>query len=894
MSRHHTGPLSVATPGDGVSHGRQQQQTQQQQQLTSHSQHVPAPQQTKWHSPHPSYQHQHQHPHLASFVKPEHTPMNSHNDDYSHSHSETAWSARKSGGSMVSATSASSRSPSPGTHSDLGSISYAASTSSLATSLQPGTECNFQEGDMEQRESVGMGNKWNDETSRSPITPVSRFTGRPAKKGRYAPNGTGGGGGPGSGSSSSSSSASGTRSPSRPSSLRNAMFAVDPSAPHGPHPRSAEAEDMMSCESDAESGESEDDDMDIMGGYLDDNSSEEEEEEEDDNDWSGQNGNLERAVIEAVNGDMPLAAYLIPILHRDYSLAVKNKVESWQFGNTGSGTSGGGAQNLRERGNSDASRGEKSSYTNSPPGGSGANGNGNSRKRRRRSDSDGGGREGRGFGGGAGGGGRGSDDWGGGGGRGGDGGGDDGDEDEKNIDTGSGPGVAGNEESQPMLACPFHKRDPEKYGIQQTNSANGKKHKYRACTGPGFKSIQRLKEHLKRVHSPVQCNRCYKIFPGTDRATCLANLSEHQKESDACTLGDPSQKEGIDAVQWAALERQNRKKNQEAHKLEKWFEIWDVLFPGSNRPETPWHDIKPRITPFSPSKDGDAFSKLFLDILDHKIQHQDIDFNSMGTDIVRERLKYVVQQTFKAYVSLHGHLSTETSSSELSNGPSGGGRNRLSIVGGSSTHLSAPATAASHQMSNTTTGTAPTSIGMGTRNNNPQAAQQQMNPYAQHGLPTSPYHSHSHSHSHYGHHSPATPHQPQFMAHSPLNAAAMSAAGYTMAAEDPSIASASAVGVNGGGPAANYFYTSYAMFPPPPPHPATGTHAHAAWGAPGQFVAAHHPAAVQQFGMPHPAQQQIGSVGPHGSVGQVGQVTPDHMDVGAYQFEVEAGVSAFD
>lgn len=133
------------------------------------------------------------------------------------------------------------------------------------------------------------------------------------------------------------------------------------------------------------------------------------------------------------------------------------------------------------------------------------------------------------------------------------------------------------------------------------------------------------------------------------------------------------------------------------------------------------------------------------------------------------------------------------------------------------------------------------------------------------------------------------------MAVSPHAAAAMSAAGYTMTAEDPSslAASASAVGVNGGGPtAANYFYTSYAMFPPPP-HPATGTHAHAAWGAPGQFVAAHHPAAVQQFGMP----QQIGghgSVGPHvtGSVGQVGQVTPDHMDVGAYQFEVEAG--AFD
>ena len=168
MSHHHTGPLSAATQGDGVSHGRQQQtqqqQQHQQQQLTAHSQRVSAPQQTKWHSPHPSYQHQHPHPHhpnLASFVKPEHTSMNGHNHSYSHS--DAAWSARKSSGSTVSATSASSRSPSPGTHSDLGSVCYAASTSSLATSLQTATECNFQEGDLEQRENVGMGNKWNDE-----------------------------------------------------------------------------------------------------------------------------------------------------------------------------------------------------------------------------------------------------------------------------------------------------------------------------------------------------------------------------------------------------------------------------------------------------------------------------------------------------------------------------------------------------------------------------------------------------------------------------------------------------------------------------------------------------------------------------------------------------------
>ena len=55
----------------------------------------------------------------------------------------------------------------------------------------------------------------------------------------------------------------------------------------------------------------------------------------------------------------------------------------------------------------------------------------------------------------------------------------------------------------------------------------------------------------------------------------------------ACELGDPSKKEGIDEAQWAALDKQNRKKNQETHRVEKWFEIWDVLFPSVIRPKSP-------------------------------------------------------------------------------------------------------------------------------------------------------------------------------------------------------------------------------------------------------------------------------------------------------------------
>ncbi|KAK1760077.1 hypothetical protein QBC47DRAFT_349 [Echria macrotheca] len=135
-----------------------------------------------------------------------------------------------------------------------------------------------------------------------------------------------------------------------------------------------------------------------------------------------------------------------------------------------------------------------------------------------------------------------------------------------------------------MLACPFPHRDPEKYGVQQGPGAGGRKDRYRACAGPGFKSIQTLKEHLKRVHTPVQCERCYKVFPGPDRALCLSRLSDHRKLAVSCELGDPSLKCGIDEAQWALLDRINDKGT---HRVEKWYEIWDLLFPGTKKPRSP-------------------------------------------------------------------------------------------------------------------------------------------------------------------------------------------------------------------------------------------------------------------------------------------------------------------
>lgn len=194
---------------------------------------------------------------------------------------------------------------------------------------------------------------------------------------------------------------------------------------------------------------------------------------------------------------------------------------------------------------------------------------------------------------------------------------------------------------------------------------------------PGLFKPSRLtkqREHLKRVHSPVQCQRCYEIFRGAlaDRGHCLSQLASHLTTAN-CDVGDPSGKEGIDDIQWAAIDKQNRKKNREVHQVEAWYKIWDLLFPHAPRPISPCKcratisdatraDIYVKGQSFSVPigsqtwprmvQDAANFSNLFLNIMDHKVKQGDIDLAKQES--IREGIKYTAQQTFKTYLSIYG------------------------------------------------------------------------------------------------------------------------------------------------------------------------------------------------------------------------------------------------
>ncbi|KAF4453698.1 serine/threonine protein kinase [Fusarium austroafricanum] len=139
---------------------------------------------------------------------------------------------------------------------------------------------------------------------------------------------------------------------------------------------------------------------------------------------------------------------------------------------------------------------------------------------------------------------------------------------------------ADNQTTKPPFACPFHKA-----GILVSAL-------HRACQGPGWTSISKLKQHLIRAHLPNKdkgkhiCGRCDSSFETGSL------LLAHQKQEPPCRSKKSQSTYGMITSEQAALLKSVRRKSNKVTDEERWFEIYRIIFPSYKRTDniSPYHE----------------------------------------------------------------------------------------------------------------------------------------------------------------------------------------------------------------------------------------------------------------------------------------------------------------
>ncbi|KAI1135938.1 hypothetical protein F5Y05DRAFT_392449 [Hypoxylon sp. FL0543] len=352
------------------------------------------------------------------------------------------------------------------------------------------------------------------------------------------------------------------------------------------------------------------------GSELEDDDFESDDEECDGNEWGGEPDRIERAVLKNVE-DLGLAAWLIVELHRD-----KVNSEAWRIGGWQKGV-------VNCQNSPDPGERSQQSYAVS----NGDRKSSNSNKRRRLSKSRGKASE-------------------------------DGDEEER--DDGEGNGSPENHDDgsasgdpRGRYACPFNKSDP---ALFCSNPITGDQ--YRVCES-GYKTIQRLKEHIKRKHLLIQCERCYKNFSAKGKATeeNLAELRRHRQQPEPCTVGNSEVNMGISVEQWTLLDRSGGKKRQKISEVQKWFIIWETIFPEKPRPPHPWAERTTLIRPLPSLANSQGFANLFQKFLDHGTMSGDIQFIPGQELLMKSRLSSLALRAYSVHTDLNDTPSLGNSSS---------------------------------------------------------------------------------------------------------------------------------------------------------------------------------------------------------------------------------------
>lgn len=135
----------------------------------------------------------------------------------------------------------------------------------------------------------------------------------------------------------------------------------------------------------------------------------------------------------------------------------------------------------------------------------------------------------------------------------------------------SGNSISSNGDGTELWACPFCKWKPLRY---------------QGCHTYKLKEISRVKQHLRRKHRiPPHCEVCSEEF--ADEETRIS----HARAQNCCRppSGATRTWEGVTLEQQEMLERRAERNKT---KVEQWYSIYEILFPGQTLPASPYLDLE--------------------------------------------------------------------------------------------------------------------------------------------------------------------------------------------------------------------------------------------------------------------------------------------------------------
>ncbi|KAI1473584.1 hypothetical protein F4774DRAFT_423137 [Daldinia eschscholtzii] len=131
------------------------------------------------------------------------------------------------------------------------------------------------------------------------------------------------------------------------------------------------------------------------------------------------------------------------------------------------------------------------------------------------------------------------------------------------------------------FACGYNLFDRATYSPRSTRGRTATR--YKSCAGPGFSSLNHYKRHLERVHTLHQCPRCGDIFDAS------GELQTHLAQESRCNLLTFERERSMSQATWDLVKgifKKKRKAEDEPSDEERWFRVWDALFPEAQRPPT--------------------------------------------------------------------------------------------------------------------------------------------------------------------------------------------------------------------------------------------------------------------------------------------------------------------